>query len=52
MPPLETTWLSRPSEIASRVSHRTFYALLLVVPFVGIVVRLRCGNALSIFGLW
>jgi len=39
-------------EIASRVSHWTLYAPLLVVPFVGIVVHLKRGNALSIFGLW
>ena len=51
-PPLETMRLGRPLEIASRVSHWTLYAPLLVVPFVGIVVHLKRGNALSIFGLW
>ncbi len=45
-------WLGRPLEIGSRVSHWTLYAPLLVVPFVGIVVHLKRGNALSIFGLW
>jgi cytochrome b561 len=51
-PPLETMRFGRPLEIASRVSHWALYALLLVVPFVGIVVHLKRGNALSIFGLW
>jgi cytochrome b561 len=37
-------------EIASRVSHWTLYALLVAVPFVGIVFELKRGNALPMFG--
>jgi cytochrome b561 len=38
--------------IASKLSHYTLYALLVAVPFVGIIVQLKRGNALPIFGLW
>jgi cytochrome b561 len=51
-PPLEPTRFGRLLEIASRVSHYALYALLVVVPFVGIVVQLKRGNALPIFGAW
>ena len=51
-PPLEPTQFGRLLEIASRVSHWTLYALLVAVPFVGIVVNLKRGEALPIFGLW
>ena len=34
------------------MSHWTLYALLVAVPFVGIVVNLMRGEALPIFGLW
>src|SRR5271167_4969680 len=51
-PPVEPTQFGRSLEIASRVSHWTLYALLVAVPFVGIVVTLKRGAALSIFGLW
>ena len=51
-PPVEPTQFGRSLEIASRVSHWTIYALLVAVPFVGIVVTLKRGAALPIFGLW
>ncbi len=51
-PPVEPTQFGRSLEIASRVSHWTLYALLVAVPFVGIVVTLKRGAALPIFGLW
>jgi cytochrome b561 len=38
--------------IASKLSHYTLYALLVAVPFVGIIVQLKRGNAVPIFGLW
>jgi cytochrome b561 len=51
-PPLEPTRFGRLSEIASRVSHYTLYALLIVVPVLGIIVHLKRGRALPIFGVW
>ena len=40
-------WRSR-----QKLSHFTLYALLLAVPFLGIIVQLKRGHALPIFGLW
>jgi len=51
-PPFEPTRFGRLAEIASGVSHFALYALLVAVPFVGIIVQLKRGNALPIFGLW
>jgi len=51
-PPPERTPLGRFLEIAARISHFTLYALLFVVPILGIIVQLKRGNALPIFGLW
>lgn len=51
-PPPERTPLGRLLEIAARISHFTMYALLFAVPFLGIVVQLKRGNPLPIFGLW
>jgi cytochrome b561 len=51
-PPPEKTRFGRLHEIAAKVSHYALYVLLLVVPFVGIVVQLKRGNALPIFGVW
>jgi cytochrome b561 len=50
-PPLLPTPFGRVLEIASRLSHYMLYALLVVVPFVGIIVQLKRGNALPMFGL-
>ena len=50
-PPFLPTPFGRLLEIASRASHYTLYALLLVVPFVGIIVQLKRGNTLPVFGL-
>ena len=50
-PPFPPTPFGRLLEIASRVSHYTLYALLVVVPFVGIIVQLKRGNTLPMFGL-
>jgi cytochrome b561 len=50
-PPFLPTPFGRLLEIASRVSHYTLYALLVVVPFVGIIVQLKRGNTLPVFGL-
>jgi cytochrome b561 len=51
-PPLEPTRFGRLVEIASRVSHYTLYALLVAVPFAGVMVQLKRGNALPVFGAW
>ena len=50
--PPEPTRFGRLLVIASKLSHYTLYALLVAVPFVGIIVQLKRGNALPIFGLW
>jgi cytochrome b561 len=51
-PPPEATPLGRFLVIAARISHYTLYGLLLAVPFLGIIVQLKRGNALPIFGMW
>lgn len=51
-PPFEPTRFGRLLEIASKLSHYALYALLVAVPAVGIVVQLKHGNALPIFGVW
>jgi cytochrome b561 len=52
-PPLpEKIRFGRLHEIAAKLSHYALYALLLAVPFVGIIVQLKRGNALPIFGVW
>ena len=35
-----------------KLSHFTLYALLLVVPFLGIIVQLKRGHALPVLGFW
>jgi len=51
-PPPEATPLGKLLEIAAKASHFTLYALLLVVPLLGMIVQLKRGNALPIFGVW
>ncbi len=51
-PPVEPTQFGRLLEIASRLGHWTLYALLVAVPFAGIVVQLKRGEPLPILGLW
>jgi cytochrome b561 len=51
-PPLEATPLGRLIGAAAKLSHFALYALLLVVPFLGIVVQLKRGHDLPVFGLW
>jgi len=51
-PPAEPTRFGRVLEIAAKVSHFALYALLVIVPFVGIIVQLKRGNALPVLGLW
>jgi cytochrome b561 len=51
-PPLEPTRLGRWLTVASKLGHFSLYALLVAVPLVGIIVQLREGRALPLFGLW
>jgi cytochrome b561 len=51
-PPPEKTRFGRLHEVAAKLSHYALYLLLLAVPFAGIVVQLKRGNALPIFGVW
>jgi cytochrome b561 len=51
-PPPEQTPLGRSLEIAAKASHVTLYALLLTVPFLGIIVQLKRAGELPLFGVW
>jgi cytochrome b561 len=52
-PPLaEATPFGKLADIAAKVSHFLLYTLLIVVPFLGIIVQLKRGHDLPIFGLW
>ena len=51
-PPPEKTRFGRLHEIGAKLSHYALYLLLLAVPVAGIVVQLKRGDALPIFGLW
>ena len=51
-PPLEPTRFGRSLKIAGTCGHFALYALLVAVPAVGIIVQLKRGNALPVFGLW
>jgi cytochrome b561 len=51
-PPPALPILGRAGEIAATLGHYALYALLLAVPIVGIVVQLKRGNALPVFGVW
>ncbi len=50
-PPGEATPLGRFVAVSAKLSHFTLYALLLAVPLVGIIVQLKRGHALPMFGL-
>jgi cytochrome b561 len=51
-PPPEPTPLGRFVALAAQASHFTLYALLVVVPFLGIIVQLKRGHDLPVFGFW
>jgi len=51
-PPPEKTRFGWLLEMAAKLSHFTLYALLVVVPLLGIIVQLKRGNMLPIFGIW
>ena len=51
-PPPEMTRFGRLQQKAATLSHVLLYAFLFAVPLAGILVQLKRGNALPIFGLW
>jgi cytochrome b561 len=52
-PPLpQPTPLGRLLVWTAKLSHFALYALLLVVPFLGIIVQLKRGHALPVLGFW
>jgi cytochrome b561 len=51
-PPLLPTRFGRLLEYAAKLNHFALYVLLVAVPLVGIVVQLKRGHALPIFGFW
>jgi cytochrome b561 len=51
-PPVEATPFGKLVELAAKASHFALYALLVVVPFLGIIVQLKRGHDLPILGVW
>lgn len=51
-PPPEVTPLGQLVEVAAKLSHFALYALLVIVPCLGIIVQLKRGHDLPIFGFW
>lgn len=51
-PPAEKTPLGSLMEWAAKFSHFTLYALLFAVPLLGVMVQLKRGHSLPVFGLW
>jgi cytochrome b561 len=51
-PPAEPTPLGGFLVLAARASHFALYALLLAVPLLGIMVQLKRGHILPVFGVW
>lgn len=51
-PPLQPTPFGWLVAAAAKASHFTLYALLLVVPLLGVIVQLKRGHDLPIFGIW
>ena len=51
-PPPEPTRFGRLQQAIAALTHYVLYALLLAVPFIGILVQLKRGHALPLFGIW
>jgi cytochrome b561 len=49
-PPAERTSYGKLLEIGATLSHYTMYVLLLAVPVLGVIVQLKRGNPLPLFG--
>jgi cytochrome b561 len=50
-PPAEATPFGKLVELAAKFSHFALYALLVVVPLLGIIVQLKRGHDLPILGV-
>lgn len=51
-PPLEQTRFGWLQQAVAALTHYLMYALLVAVPLMGILVQLKRGNALPVFGVW
>jgi cytochrome b561 len=51
-PPPEATRFGWLQQAVAALTHYVMYALLVAVPVMGILVQLKRGNALPIFGVW
>jgi cytochrome b561 len=51
-PPPEKTRFGRLLDYVAKLNHYALYALLLAVPFLGVIVQLKRGSALPILGVW
>ena len=51
-PPPEPTRFGFLQQAVAAATHYALYALLVAVPFFGVLVQLKRGNALPVFGLW
>jgi cytochrome b561 len=51
-PPPEATPFGRLVEFAAKLSHFALYALLVIVPCLGIIVQLKRGHDLPVLGMW
>jgi cytochrome b561 len=49
-PPPEKTSFGKLLEIVATLNHYVLYALLLAVPLLGVIVQLKRGNPLPLFG--
>ena len=51
-PPPEPTRFGWLQQAIAAFTHYVLYALLVAVPFMGILVQLKRGHALPLFGIW
>jgi cytochrome b561 len=51
-PPPEQTRFGWLQQAVAAFTHYVMYALLVAVPFMGILVQLKRGDALPLFGVW
>ncbi len=51
-PPPEPTRFGWLQQAIAAFTHYVLYGLLVAVPFMGILVQLKRGNALPLFGIW
>jgi cytochrome b561 len=51
-PPPEPTRFGWLQQAVAALTHYVLYGLLVAVPFMGILVQLKRGHALPLFGIW